>query len=75
MILSKDQIIEITKRRKYKAQIAVLRGFGLEVKTAPTGEPVVAIDNFRRVFQCEPPAVKQPKPVTLNLGALDRAAA
>jgi len=74
MILSRPQIIEITKRQRYKSQIAALRAFGLEVKVAPTGEPVVAVDNFRRVFQCEPPADKQQKAVQLNLGALHAAA-
>ena len=75
MILTREQIIEITKRRKFSAQIAALRGFGLEVKIAPTGEPIVAVDNFRMVFQCEPPTTRKEKPVVLNFGALKGAAA
>ena len=75
MILSRTQIIELTKRQKHKSQIAVLRSFGLEVKVAPTGEPIVAVDNFRRVFQCEPSMDKTTKHVQLNLGALNSAAA
>ena len=50
IILTQDEIADLTGRVRYAAQMKVLRSFGLEVKTRPDGAPIVSRANFEKVF-------------------------
>lgn len=69
MILSEQQIVSLTNRRRRRAQAEVLNTMGIVSKQRPDGSLVVLEDHVREVLGVASPA--KAKQVEPNWSALD----
>ncbi len=69
-LLTQDEIFEITKKRRWNAQIRALRNMGIEVTIRPDGSPMVNAQHFEIVTGGVPNTSNKQYPVKLNLSDL-----
>ena len=72
LILTQEEIQQITKRQRFKAQARQLGRMGIEHRLSATGEPVVSRAHFEQVMGTKNGSGQGPVPeVKLNLSFLD----
>ncbi len=71
MILSQEEIHQVTGRKRYRAQAIVLARMGVPYLIRPDGRPIVSRIAFERVVGDDD--ARQVEEVGPNLGALDAA--
>lgn len=70
MFLSKEELVELTKRHRSDCQIKALRSMGIEHRVRIDGTPAVLTEHVKRIFGIENEAAMAGKAFEPNWGAL-----
>lgn len=70
MFLTKDELVELTKRHRSDCQIKALKSMGIEHRVRMDGTPAVLTEHIKRVFGIENDVAMMEKAFEPNWSAM-----